>query len=297
MKKSLILTSVFFVCVSTNAQSQTEKGRQLYDLALSYQRQKDTLKAIEYYEASIKEGFELSKPILAFIYDVRHEYAKAYPLFLSYFNYIKTNIKTNGISKDIMHVFVSSQYKIGEYRLYGYGTDKDVKGSIQFLEDAAKNNFGMAYINLATAYKEIGDTIKAYNTAITANDKYHNDMTMAILAQYYLHGIGCKKNYEKAFELLSPSAENGYFLAQLTLGDLFYTEDFSRHSYEQAFKWYSRLAETTNSQIKGTALRKLSKYYRFVKKDINKAEELLKEASKYGDEDAKSLLDLIGNNN
>lgn len=239
-----------------NPLSQRELARK-YENGDGVERDLDS--AIVWYKKSIAGGCNTANALLGALYDRERKQADAYRYFMQYYNDVKKAIDSNGQSKiDRLdpNLFTLSQYKIGEYKLIGFeGVEKDVRGAIPLLKDASSNNYGpIAYLNLANAYKETGDSIEAYNTVIIANDKYHNDMTTAVLAKYYLNGIGCKKDYGKALELLRPSAENGNIIAQLTLGDLFYTKEYNRQNYEEAFKWYSKLAETTNQLYKGTAL-------------------------------------------
>lgn len=258
---------------------------------------KDTDEAIRWYKKSIAGGCNSANVFLAALYESIGNRSDAYIYFMRYFTDVKGALDGTGkVDKIDPNLLALSQYKIGEYKLYGFdGVEKDIKGAILFFQDAISNNYGdFAYSNLANAYIETGDSAKAYSYLMIAEDKYHSDVTKVKLAQCYIKGIGCSKNYDKAYELLEPIASKGNNIALLTIGNLFYLKEFGRHSYETAFRWYSKLAESTNNLFKGTALRKLSAMYRYglgIKEDPNKAESLLREAAQYGDEDAKSLFD------
>ena len=80
--------------------------------------------------------------------------------------------------------------------------------------------------------------------------------------------------------------------ARVVLGEMYYHGD-------GVDKDYGRAVTLLNNGINdnANAMYLLSKCYRFgrgVKKDIKKAEELEKRAATYGNEDAKSILELIG---
>ena len=258
---------------------------------------KDTDEAIQWYKKSIAGGCNTASVHLAALYESIGKRGDAYIYFMQYYTDVKESLEGKGkVDRIEPKLLALSQYKIGEYKLYGFdGIEKDVKGSITFFRDAVSNNYGdFAYINLANAYLETGDSAKALSYLVIAEDKYHSDVSKVKLAQCYIKGIGCKKDYDKAYELLESIANKGDNIALLTIGNLLYSRDFGRHNYATAFRWYSKLAESTNKIYKGTALRKLSAMYRYglgVKEDSSKAETLLREAASYGDEDAKSLFD------
>lgn len=257
--------------------------------------------AIVWYKKAINGGCNIANVLLGSIYDREKKQIKAYPYYMQYYEDVKIAMESGNRAKvDLIdqNLLALSQYKIGEYKLYGFdGIKKDIEGAISFLKDAANNNYGVAaYLNLSNAYLETKDSVNAFNNIKIAFEKYHDDMSIAKLALCYIQGIGCKKNYEAAYDLLEPIAVNGNQLVLVTIGDLYRKENFNRHDDVKAFQYYSLLLENSHEPLwKGTALRRLSRCYRFgrgVKKDLQKADELLKEAAKNGDNDAKSLLEM-----
>lgn len=280
--------------------------------------EKDLTKAIMWFKKAIDGKCIIANYNLAMLYENEKNQADAYPLFLNYNSIIMEMIKEKGsIDKQYAPSFCYSRLKVAEYKLYGSGgIEKDLDGAIKLYNDL-KKNFGLiAYLNIVRAYKEKEDYENAFANILVAVELYPNPSSTAILASFYSDGIGCQKDYDKALELLTPIVGECEE-AQFVLADLYCKPDYAYHNYDQAFKLYSKLlekadnslaaneaetqsAEYRNSKVlKGKALRKLSKCYRFgrgVKKDISKAEALLKEAAHYGNEDAKSLLDLIMDN-
>jgi len=261
--------------------------------------------AIVWYKKAINGGRNIANVLLGSIYDREKKQIKAYPYYMQYYEDVKMAMESGNrtkVDQIDQNLLALSQYKIGEYKLYGFdGIKKDIEGAIRFLKDAANNNYGVAaYLNLSNAYLETKDSVNAFNNIKIAFEKYHDDMSIAKLALCYIQGIGCKKNYEAAYDLLEPIAVNGNQLVLVTIGDLCRKENFSRHDDVKAFQYYSLLLEKSHEPLwKGTALRRLSRCYRFgrgVKKDLQKAEKLMKEAAQYGDKDAKSLLEMTGIN-
>ena len=332
MKRGLFLIIVTIVIgVTTKALAQTKDVIQLIELAErgsstaqlvlanKYEKgigiEKDLVKAESWYKRAISNGSNISNVYLAALKEKCNNKAEAYKYFMQYYLDVTNAIKGKGkVDKFDANSFTLCQYKIGEYKLYGFdGVSKDVQGAIPYLKDAALNSYGeSAYFNLCTAYLELGDSLDAFNIAEQCTEKYKSTRAYVNLAGYYMNGIGCDKDLNKAYDLILPLAEKKDATVLLTLGNLHSKSEFKLFNYSLAFKRYSEmlvlcetsmLSDSRNAKyytaLKATALRKLSKCYRFgrgVNQDTQKAEELLNEAAQYGNEDAKSLLDLIMDN-
>ena len=94
------------------------------------------------------------------------------------------------------------------------------------------------------------------------------------LAERYFHGVaGAKKNYKKAMAWSIAAAENGDIENQGYLGNYYFT----KHKYEEAYMWYSKLLEINDSN----ALTRIGYMYykgKGVEKDIAKAIDLFTRA-------------------
>src|SRR5207249_2942679 len=58
----------------------------------------------------------------------------------------------------------------------------------------------------------------------------------------YENEYGTYRDYNKAFEWYSKSADNGFALGQTNLGNLYYYGKGKKIDYDKAFKWYSKSA-------------------------------------------------------
>ena len=114
------------------------------------------------------------------------------------------------------------------------------------------------------------------------NKENKNDNEMNILGFLYNKGFGTEKNYEKAVEWYTLSANKGNYFAQNNLGNYYrYTEK----NYEKAVEWYTLSANQGNS----IAQYNLGIYY-YDNKNYEKAVEWYTLSANQGNSIAKCYL-------
>lgn len=122
------------------------------------------------------------------------------------------------------------------------------------------------YLDIANKIsKKIYDTI-TYNYLKNVTNKYEQCAYAALLRE----GIGFEKDYEESFRLLKLSADQGYVLAESTLGYCYNMGEGTPKNYELSVLYTSRAAEKGNS----IAAFNMGYYYeraQGVAKDLNKA--------------------------
>lgn len=262
---------------------------------------KDTINAIKAYESSInEEHFELSKPMLALVYEEQKRYKEAYSLFLSYASTSEPPVWSH------MRMLAGSRIKVAEYKLEGRGTEKDTLGAVKWLNEALDIDVqGKAHAMLGYCYLNAGDAIKNENKAFEcykyAAENFDNWSGKIALATCYIEGIGCKQDFSRAYSILEDSVmSKDDIRGQLLLGIAYYKDSSSDDHYQKAVELLSLVANNNwNYGEKYAAAAKywLSKCYRFgygVVKDANKADELVNKAYNQGSEDsfnARCLLD------
>lgn len=263
----------------------------------------DNQKAIYWYEKSLANGNKHVTPYLAIVYYNMNEHSKAYPLFLSIAN-----------STEIMYVddgmLGVSQFFVGLYNLQGWGINKDEKSGIAWLEKAKANGDDSAFLLLGTCYlKGIGtpkNPTKLFELYKEGFERFKDKQEFAIkLAMCYLEGYGCTQDFKKVYPLVeniangtdSSLSEQWRATSQLILGVAYYKDTTIEGHYNKAFSWLTKVADSKYAieKTKASSLYWLQRCYRFgrgVAKDVNKANELVKQYSGY-DSDEPSLIELL----
>ena len=292
----LILFSLFFSGLKAQG---TRDGRYFLVMAQKYAHgdgvEIDTLKAIDYYKKSIECGFNLSKPLLALLYENQRRYAEAFPLYLSFASTEKTRVGDN------LDLLAISRIKVGEYKLEGKGTTEDDALAVNWLKKALDIDWGgFAHTMLGYCYLHgegtEKDSLKAFNYFKIATEKYNGEAGKIALATCYVEGIGCHPDYAKVYSLLDNATDNKRSTAQLLLGIAYYKDSSISDHYTKAVYWLQLSANNTHKKNAAAAMYWLAKCYRFgrgVVKDIKKAEDLENIAAREGDEKALGLSRLL----
>ena len=118
------------------------------------------------------------------------------------------------------------------------------------------------------------------------------------VGRMYFEGKYVKQDYIKAFEYFKKAAKSDYGKALYRMGIACYKGDHVDRNYQEAVNYFNRALNDILliDEARGDILMKLSSCYRYelgVKKDEQKADQLLKEASKYGNADAQAILEWL----
>ena len=217
---------------------------------------RDFQKALYWFTKASEEGYEKAKYQIGNMYEygegVKQNYLKA----LDYYIEVGKPISKNTIDKykEIAENGDSElQYKLGYMYENGIGVPKNSKSAFYWYENAANNG--------------IRD----------ANNK---------LAWFYYCGKSVTKNIDKAIDLLSKHAEVSDASTQCLLANIY---EYDVCDYENAIKWYEKASQKGDKY----ATHNLAILYyegEGVKKDPEKAFELLKKAAEQGNEESLEVL-------
>lgn len=319
VKKSMMFILCLLFCIHYSFNMQAQSFAQMKNLAESGNVQaqfvlgnmyangngclQDSQKAIYWYKKSIEGGNQRVLPHLALLYDNLQDYDKAYPLFLSF-------TESQESKKIDEKMYAWSLFFVGYYLLEGKGIQKNEEEAVVWLEKAKNYGMQMPYYVLGECYlKGVGipkNPQKTFELYKEAHTKFKDRQEFAItLATCYLEGYGCSQNFGEVYSLIEHIADGTLCTvddawkckAQLSLAVAYYKDNSVSNHYEKAVKWLTNIVENSKAiEIdKAAALYWLQRCYRFgrgVAKDVNKADELVKQYSGY-DSDEPSLIELL----
>ncbi len=171
--------------------------------------------------------------------------------------------------------------------------------SLSYFEKAAKSGSGSAQVQIGKMYY-LGKGVsknekKGIELIKSAMSKFEKDVLAKQRFAQYLYGyindtgIFVKKNLKTAARYYYKAAQQGSYIAQNNLGNIYYNEG----NYKEALKWY-RLAEKNGDPM---AIYNIGTMYdkgRGVKQDFNKAKEWYKKAiARNNNSKAKYNLNII----
>lgn len=140
-----------------------------------------------------------------------------------------------------------SQYNLGAVYDNGVGVDVDLKKAFEIFQQAADGGCIDSKVALAHMYylgryvKQDDDfAFKLYQEAYEMGDIE----AQAELAQMMLRGDGTEVDVEKGKSLLIHAAQSGFDRAQTKLAELYFKGRHIEQSYELAYQWYSKAAES-----------------------------------------------------
>lgn len=252
-----------------------------------------------WFEKAVSGGYEEAKFELALLYEDEKDYSKAYNLFFSYASNPKNEIK-----EKVNSPYNLSISKVGEYKYAGIGTNKDLKGAVDWLEKARKKGVVSGSISLYCCYGELNMPDKEF---VIAKEIYEKEGLPIFLAQHYLFGRGCEQNLEIVYNMLTEMAngkleftrpdggkisceKRSQYEAQLYMGVANYFDKNKTNHYEEAVRWLQSVVNSKEAadSDRGKAMCLLQRCYRFgrgVKKDLNKANELEQASHEFLSED------------
>lgn len=152
--------------------------------------------------------------------------------------------------------------------------------SIPSMQDAAELEEDLG-VNKNTRRKKSD----AENIKLTVRTDKETMLVAAGISRRELNGAVRSNNFKPVLDKLLPKAEKGDFVAQLALGDLYTLGQGMEANSAEAFKWYSKAAETKSP----IAFFKLGPMYcegEAVEPDLSKCYMYFLLAKKYADEDS-----------
>ena len=105
-----------------------------------------------------------------------------------------------------------------------------------------KSNWVKDVLALAEMYDSKGEYVKAcrclWDCAIRGKDYG----AIAILGYYYVFGLGCRRNYKRAFQLNRIAARHGVSEAMRALAISYFVGEGVKVNPKKAVKWYFKAA-------------------------------------------------------
>ena len=215
------------------------------DLNNSCANNDSSTKDVEYYKTKANEGDAESQYQLGCLYE-----------------------KGDGVSKDINEAiewYNESAYNGNVDAMYKLGQLYEPKNSATPVSSPV-SSFASSILNImnginsgqlvksAISSEQLPESEQESENCVTSNlnlalkwyDKAAengNVMAQIIMGQYYYSGEGVEKNYEKAVNLYRNAAEQGYAIAQNNLGECYAKGNGIEQDWEKAMEWYRKAAE------------------------------------------------------
>src|SRR2546421_295550 len=156
-----------------------------------------------------------------------------------------TNSNLSEENEEEFEILQNDNIIIGKYLLsLFYYKDIILSGYVINLNFAKKGD-SRAQCGLGNCYYDGEGTDKNYKKAFEWYSKSANSGCAEGqhgLGNCYYYGKGTKQNYKKAFEWYSKSANSGYAAGQCGLGNCYNYGKGTKLDYKKAFEWYSKSA-------------------------------------------------------
>lgn len=149
---------------------------------------------------------------------------------------------------------------------------------------------GALYQNGTKVSKDLSKAFDCYSKATELN----YPLGYYLRGNMYFRGDYVRQDYEKAFSDFKKAADMGCVEALCSMGFESYSGEHIEKNYGDAVYYFEKALKVKHlpDVAKGSVLMKLSSCYRYglgVATDVQKANELIKEAEKYGNADARAL--------
>lgn len=210
-----------------------------------------------------------------------HGIVSGKPRYVKSYNYFKLAANKNHPAAIWAIGFMYYKGYIGEQ------SPKDYKKAFRYFykamklgSSAALNSIGLVFLHgkIPHIKKDLAKAMNYFNLAISKN----NVFALNNLGLIYEKA----ENYEKAFELYQKASEKNESWASNKLGEFYRTGKFVKSDMEKAFYYYTKAINDAIFDIPAWAQYNLAKYFykngnaeAGVEKNLNKAIELLQEAS------------------
>jgi TPR repeat protein len=198
---------------------------------------------------------------------------------------------------------VGAMKKLVEFYMHGYGTEKDLNKSNEWLQKLEKREEELS--------KDV-DNRDLFDKYFDKDDEKDSEKTMKLIDEYslfedehiayliglrYLYGKGAKRSIEEAIKWFEKSKKDFSHLAQLTMKMIDHyqigkeqDEDKTSSYEEKALDWYTLKRKKGNAEAIAVIGVYCAEGYG-MRKDLMKAEKAFEKASKKGSLDAEDYLD------
>lgn len=258
--------------IDIDTEDDDQRGKELYELGLSYYREENYESAVEYFEQAAELGYKEAIEILADWYHngigVEYNLYEAYKWFERLANledndacYILGNICSEELDipdydeavywykKAVELGNYDAYYPLGYCYEYGLGVKADSERSQEYYIEA----FLAGYEDAIEAIDS--DLIYKKGYSIYRQKKYAESLRYLkiaaelgnveanyLLGYFYDFGYGVKINYEKAYDYYLFAAENGHAHAQYDVGFAFRYARGIERNLEKAIYWFKKSA-------------------------------------------------------
>lgn len=259
--------------IDFNIEDDEQSGKELYELGMSYYREKNYEIAVEYFEHAVNLNNSNALKLLAWCYysglGVDVSMHQAYDLYMrisnddngyAYFmlgEICCSNIEGNIDYNEAVYWYKKSAelgyrpayYQLGDCYKYGLGVKADSEKSQEYYIEAflAGDEDAIEAIDSDLIYKK-GYSIyrqKKYAESLRylkIAAELGNVEANYLLGCFYDFGYGVKINYEKAYDYYLFAAENGHVHAQYDLGFAFRYARGVERNLEKAIYWFKKSA-------------------------------------------------------
>lgn len=234
---------------------------------------KDKKRGLELLIEAEKKGSKKAIRNLAGIYYQEGDYKKAFEWATKALEFGESNDKKADATNLLAILY-----------LYGNGVKMDRNKAIELLKKACELGSNEALGNLASAYLLQKDYKKAFGYAQRGVEA-GSEIALEVLGNLYLYGEGVEIDKDKALEIFKKLLALGNPVGNAYIA-IIYEE---KGDYEKAFEWASKGAKLND--IKSISV--LGSLYlndQYVKRDLEKAKELLLRAAEFGNENAMGNL-------
>lgn len=245
-----------------------------YELGMTYFKKntkEDDTKALEWLEKSAEQGNLAAKFQLGTMYSIGDGVEKDLDKSVEYLE-----DSANG-------GYAEAQYYLGYSYYFGISHEQDVNLGIQWIEKAAKQGYSEAMFALAYAYQrtEPPEEQKAFEWLLKAANEgsYKVPEAQYEVAMRYLEGEGTEVNVDKAMEYLEKAASQDLREAQYQLGTIYKLGKLVEANLEKGIEYISKAAENNYPPAQYDMALMYKDGNEFVKKDENKATELMEAAA------------------
>ena len=188
------------------------------------------------------------------------------------------------IRKAIHYLKLSCQpfayYNLGLIYYEGKGVPKDMAKSIHYLTLAANKNYSDAQVSLAIIYlydtKNENDTKKAIHY-LTLASKNNHPLGQFLLGRYYFN----QGYINKGNRYLNYSSQNGYYEANIFLGDLYLEGKYFKRDIKKSISLYKNASNNYNSHAKNNLGFIYKHGFEGIGKKLILAKEYFEEAIRY----------------
>ncbi|MBS7827784.1 SEL1-like repeat protein [Wohlfahrtiimonas chitiniclastica] len=245
---------------------------------------KDATKAFDHYERAALHGSENAN-IYLFNHYLDHptpsdqHYQKARDWFIKATEFQRNPIADYGLAY---------MYEVG------LGVPVDLNQALKYYQNAADENFPLAYERLGNLYLQENDRTRISEALLLFQRAANEDMPSAQYKLGYLYeeGLGTKQDYETAQFWYQKAANNQFPLAEVALGRLYEHGFGVEKDNRRAYDYYRSAAEAGNIEAQNCVARAFERGIG-VDKDLERAIYWYGEAAQKNDSNAQYNLGRI----